>query len=51
MNLSFNDEESFKEAVSTLCFNIPPSDPSDPDTLQPIGSMPSQDSEWNDDVY
>ena len=26
MKLSFEDEESFKEAVGSLCFNNPPSD-------------------------
>ena len=46
MKLSFDDEESFKEAVGSLRFNNPPSDPN---TLQPIESIPSQDSETNDD--
>ena len=48
MKLSFNDEESFKEAVGSLCFNNPPSDP---DTSQRTGSMLSQDSERNEDIY
>ena len=46
MKLSFDDEESFKEAVESLRFNNPPSDP---DTRQ-IGvesnsSMPLQDQD------
>ena len=44
MKLSFDDEESFKEAVGTLCFNNPPSIPN---ALQPIGSKLPQDSERN----
>ena len=37
MRLSFNDNESFKEAAGSLRFNNPPSDPN---TLQqaPVGS-------------
>ena len=35
MGLSFNDEEFFKEAVGSLNFNNPPSDP---DSLQGVGS-------------
>jgi hypothetical protein len=27
MRLSFDDEESFKDAVGSLCFDNPPSDP------------------------
>ena len=44
MKLSFDDEESFKEVVGSLCFNEPPSDPN---TLQRMGSMLTQDSERN----
>ena len=47
MKLSFDDEESFKEAVGSLRFNNPPSDPN---TLQPIESILSQDSETNEDI-
>ena len=54
MRLSFDDEESFKEAAGTLRFNISP--PSDTSTLQQIGSSSSsswqwlpQDSERNED--
>ena len=35
MRLSFDDEESFKEAAGSLIFNNPPSDP---DSLQGVGS-------------
>ena len=45
MRLSFDDEESFKEAVESLRFNNPPSD-------QHIGSrnsMPLENSERNED--
>ena len=47
MKLSFDNEESFKEAVESLCFiNLP----SDPNTLQRMGSMPPLDSERNEDI-
>ena len=45
MKLSFDDEESFKEAAGSLIFN---NSPSDPDSLQRVGSnssIPPQDSE------
>ena len=50
MRLSFDDEESFKEAAGSLHFNNPPSDPN---SLQGVGSsslssMPSQ--EKNEDI-
>ena len=38
MRLSFNDEESFKEAVGSLNFNNPPSDS---ESLQRVGSSSS----------
>ena len=38
MRLSFDDEESFKEAVGSLRFNNPPSDP---DSLPGVGSSSS----------
>ena len=45
MKLFFDDEESFKEAVGSLCFDNPPSYPN---SLQPMGSMMlPQDSERN----
>ena len=49
MKLSFDDKESFKEAVGSLCFNNPPSDTNT--TLQRIESMPLQDSERDEDFY
>ena len=45
MRLSSDDEESFKEAVGSLHFNNPPSDP---DSLQGEGSMPPE--ERNEDI-
>ena len=47
MRSSFDDEESFKEAVESLRFNN-----SDPNTRQQMGSnnsMPLEDSEMNED--
>ena len=47
MKMSFDDEESFKEAVESLRFNN-----SDPNTRQQMGSsnsLPLQDSERNED--
>ena len=48
MRLSFDDEESFKEAVGSLQFNNPPSDP---DSLQGVGSsssMPPDERNFED---
>ena len=49
MRLSFDDEESFKEAAGSLHFNNPTST-SDSDSLQQVGleSMPTQ--EMKDDI-
>ena len=50
MNLSFDDEDSFKEAAGSLRFNNPQSDP-DSLALQQVGStsnMPPQ--ERNEDI-
>ena len=47
MKMSFDDEESFKEAVESFRFNS-----SDPNTRQQMGSsnsVPLQDSERNED--
>ena len=47
MRLSFDDEESFKEAIESLRFNC-----SDPNTRQQMGSsnsIPVEDSERNED--
>ena len=49
MKLSFDDKESFKEAVESLRFNNPPSDHSD--TIQRMGSsVLPQESEGNEDI-
>ena len=45
MRLSFDDDESFKEAVESLRFNNPPSDPDAHQRMGSSGSMPVQDSE------
>ena len=50
MRLSFDDAESFKEAVESLRFNTNPS--SNPNASQRFGnitSMPLEDSERNED--
>ena len=47
MKLSFDDEDSLKEAVGSLRFNNPPSDPN---ASQQTGSMVPQDAERNEDV-
>ena len=46
MRLSFNDEESFKEAVESLRFNNPPSDQL---TIGSSNNMPLEDPERNED--
>ena len=48
MRLSFNDEESFEEAIESLRFNNPPSDPNSQQQMGSSNSMPLEDSEWND---
>ena len=49
MRLSFNDEESFKEAVGSLIFNNPTSDP-DSSSLQGVGSGSSIPSQERKDI-
>ena len=50
MKLSFDDEESFKEAAESLRFNNPPSDPNTtPQQMGSSGRMSLQDSERNED--
>ena len=51
MRLSFDDEESFKEAAGSLRFNNPPSDPDSLQQLE-VGSMPTQEPacERNTDI-
>jgi hypothetical protein len=45
MNLSFNDKESFMEAVGSLRFNNPPSDPSPNTTHQQVPVVTQAESE------
>ena len=47
MRLSFEDEESFKEAIGSLRFNNPPSDP---DSLQGVRSSSMPPQEENEDI-
>ena len=47
MKLSFEDEDSFKEAVGSLNFNNPQSDP---DSLQGLGSSSMPAEERNEDI-
>ena len=49
MRLSFEDEESFREAVESLRFNNPPSDSNTHQQTGNGGSIPLQDSERNED--
>jgi hypothetical protein len=56
MKLSFEDEESLKEAVGSLRFDNPPSDPNTRQLgVESSSSMPlqdqDQDSERNEDIY
>jgi hypothetical protein len=55
MRLSFDDEESFKEVVGSLCFDNPPSDPNSAAlALQEVGAsgsgVPAQPEERNEDI-
>ena len=52
MRLSFDDEESFKEAAGSLRFNNPPSDPNSLEFRRTgsSSSMPPQDLERNEDI-
>ena len=49
MRLSFDDEESFKEAVESLCFNNPVSDPNAHQYIRNSSSMPLEESDRNED--
>ena len=54
MSLSFNDEESFKDAVGSLLFNNPPSDPNTtPQRVELESSSTSSipPHERNEDIY
>ena len=48
MNLSFDDEDSFKEGIESLRFNNPPSDPDAP-ALEQLGSDSGMPQERNED--
>ena len=53
MRLSFEDQESFKESVGSLCFQVndPPAGPSDPNIPQmESSSMPPQGQERSEDT-
>ena len=49
MKLSFDDEESFKEAVESLRFNNPASDPNAQQQMGSSNSVPLEDSEWSEE--
>ena len=49
MKLSFDDEESFKEAAESLRFNNPPSNPNATHQQMGSSSMPLSDAERNED--
>ena len=49
MRLSFDDEESFKEAIESLRFNTPSSDPNSRLQLGSSSSMPLEDPGKNED--
>ena len=49
LRLSFDDAESFKEAVESLRFNNPSSNPNASQRFGSITSMPLEDSERNED--
>ena len=49
MRLSFDDEESFKEAVESLRFNNSTSDPNEQQQMGSSNSVPLEDSEWSEE--
>ena len=49
MKLSFDDNESFKDAVESLRFNNPASDSDARQQMESISSMPLEGSERNED--
>ena len=49
MRMSFDDEESFKDAVESLRFNNSSSDPNAQQQMGSSNSMPLQESERNED--
>ena len=50
MRLSFDDEESFKEAVGSLHFNYPPSDPNSLELRREGSSNSMPPQERNGDI-
>jgi hypothetical protein len=51
MRLSFDDEESFKEVVESLCFHNPTSDPNSVAlSLREVGSSSMTPQEKNKDI-
>ena len=50
MRLSFEDKETFKEAVESLRFNNPSSDPNAQHQMGSRNSMPLEDFEKNEDT-
>jgi hypothetical protein len=52
MRLSFDDEDSFKEAVGSLRFDNPPSDPNSVAlALQEVGGSDVPHQERNEDIH
>ena len=49
MKLSFDDEESFKDTVESMCFSNPPSDLSARQQMGSISSMSLEICERNED--
>ena len=49
MRMSFDDEESFKEAVESLRFNNSASDPNAQQQMGSSNSMPLEDSGWSEE--
>ena len=50
VRLSFDDEETFKEAHESLRFNNPASDPDAQQQMGSSNSTPLEDSERNEDI-
>ena len=50
MRLSFDDEESFKQAVGSLNFNNPPSDSNSFQGVASSNNMPPQEMPVNEDI-
>ena len=50
MRLSFDDEESFKDAAGGLCFNNNPSSDGNPNVHLQVGSMLPQEMDDSEDI-